>query len=256
MQYDRRVVDKERGIIQITTSDERWYYKEVDGIGKYLPSTTWVTSYYPKGIGFEKYLVSMPSWEKAQELLIEAGIKGTFTHKGVEKIIQDKKISYDVVLEAQGITRELTTEEYANVMAFADWYNITEPKTIKTECTVFAPNDTHAGTIDYVCEIDGEPWIIDFKTGASVYSSYECQLTAYRIALGIDARLGVLQLGVKRNSLKKWKLTEVYYQPELWEAVYKIWEKETKGIQPLQRDYPLEIKLNTGETHETTKKRK
>lgn len=255
MRYERRVVDKERNIIQITTEDERFYALEENGVIYYIPSTTWVTSFYPKGKNFEKYLVAQPDWETMQARLIDAGEKGTYQHKGCEHLLQGKTLNFDTAIEAQGGARELTAEEYLGVMSFVDWYKATKPKTIKTEHTVFAPEKTHAGTIDYICEIDKEPWIIDFKTSPSIYPSYECQLTAYRIALGIEARLGILQLGYKYNKNKKWKFTEIEFQPDLWEACYKIWQKECAGIHPLQREYPLSLSLKEDDDVKTAKRR-
>jgi hypothetical protein len=57
-----RDVDEKKGIVQITTYDERWYAHEVKdpitGIPfiKFVPSVTWVAESYPKGIGFYRWL--------------------------------------------------------------------------------------------------------------------------------------------------------------------------------------------------------
>lgn len=253
MQYDRRVVDKEKGIIQITTSDERWYSKEINGNLVYLPSTTWVTGYYPKGIGYMKWLAAH-GWDESQALMEAAGEKGSFTHKAVELLLEGKTIRVDLAIECNGQIRELTPDEYLNVMSFVDWHKEFKPKVIKTEHTVFSPHNTHAGTIDFICEIGKELYILDFKTSADIWPSHEIQLTAYRIALEMDAKLAILQLGYKRNK-KKWKFTEVEFQPDLWEATYKIWQKECAGIQPLQREYPLELSLKEDNDVKTAKRR-
>lgn len=238
MQYERRVVNKEKGIVQITTEDERWYVKPVDGKLIYVPSTTWVAGYYPKGIAYHKWLASK-GWDESIALMEAAGEKGTYTHKACEMLLNGSVVRFDTIID----DRQLTTEEYANVMSFVQWYRDTKPKTVKTEFNVFAPDDTHAGTIDYLCEIKGEPWIIDFKTSSSVWPSHIIQLAAYRIALNIDCKLGILQLGYKYNKIKKYKLTEVDFKPKLWWAAYEIWQDECSNISPLQRDYPLELTL-------------
>ena len=57
MKIERRTVDAERGIVQITTSDSRWYLvQKKDEPERYIPSVTWICSYYPTGIGFMKWL--------------------------------------------------------------------------------------------------------------------------------------------------------------------------------------------------------
>ena len=46
------------GIVQITIADERWYVKEIIKDKKkethFVPSVTWITSYYPKGVAYFK----------------------------------------------------------------------------------------------------------------------------------------------------------------------------------------------------------
>jgi hypothetical protein len=251
MQFERKVIDKEKGIVQITTEDERWYSMPFEDKVIYLPSTTWICQYYPRGIAYFKWLASK-GWDEAEALKEAAGEKGTYTHKACEMLLDGSVVRFDTVVD----DRQLTTEEYANVMSFVAWFNEAKPKSIKTEFTVFAPGNTHAGTIDYICEINGETWVIDFKTSASIWPSHIIQLTAYRIALDIECKLGILQLGYKYNKNKKYKLTEVPFKPDLWKAAYTIWEDECKGIVPLQRDYPLELSLNLGGSNATTTENK
>ena len=62
MNKEIRRKDAERGIIQITTTDERWYAREefnqATGLPEihFRPSVTWMADYYPKGIGFNMWL--------------------------------------------------------------------------------------------------------------------------------------------------------------------------------------------------------
>lgn len=57
MQKIFTLVNEEKGIVQVTTDDERFYVREgkdeTTGLPKhiYLPSVTWIASYVPKGIG-------------------------------------------------------------------------------------------------------------------------------------------------------------------------------------------------------------
>ena len=68
----KMIIDtKTKGIVQITTVDERWYLKK----DKFVPSSTWIANYYPKGIGFNKWLASK-GWDRAEALKQEAGEKG------------------------------------------------------------------------------------------------------------------------------------------------------------------------------------
>lgn len=57
-----RDVDEKKGIVQITTYDERWYAQKIrdpnPGVPTvlFVPSVTWVAESYPKGIGFYRWL--------------------------------------------------------------------------------------------------------------------------------------------------------------------------------------------------------
>ena len=237
MLYERRVVDQEKGIIQITTEDERWYFFQEKEEEFYIPSETWICGYYPKGIAYHKWLASK-GWDEAEALKEAAGEKGTYTHKGISMLLDSKTVRFNTIVE----DRELTTEEYYNLMTFTKWYKKTKPRTIANEKTVFAEDRRHAGTVDFICEINKEVWIVDFKTSQNVWPSHILQLTGYCMALGIPARLGILQIGYKRNK-DGFKFTEVPFSPDLWEATYKIWQYEVGNVKPLQRDYPLELSL-------------
>jgi hypothetical protein len=246
MQYETRIVDKERGIVQVTTTDERWYSKtNADKAIIWIPSVTWICGYYPKGIGYMKWLAAH-GFDESIAIMEEAGERGTYTHKGSELLLKGGTLRFDTVVD----DRPLSVDEYANVMSFAEWYNEHKPKVNKIEHTVFSPDDRYAGTIDIDCEIDGEPWIIDLKTSSQIWPSHEIQLSAYKHAHNPEARIGVVQLGYKYNKKKKWKFTEVEDQFDVFNAAYRIWQKECSNVKPLQRDYPLEITLNKEETNE------
>ena len=139
--------------------------------------------------------------------------------------------------------RQMTTDEYEAVLSFEEWLKETDPLIIHTERSIFAPDNRYAGTIDIECEIDGEYWIIDIKSGSGIYDSYEGQLNAYKNAVGIkDARMGILQVGYKYGRKKKWKFTEIEDDMASFDAAYTFWKKACGKKQPLQKDLPLEIK--------------
>ncbi len=104
----------------------------------------------------------------------------------------------------------------------------------------------YAGTIDIVCMIDKKIWLIDIKTSKAVYPSHELQLSAYKkLCEDMDCKIdtmAILQVGYERNK-NRYKLTEVEDQYPVFLATKQIWEKETFGERPLEREYPLEIKL-------------
>ena len=55
MKIQIRKVNEEKGVVQITTTDERWYEKD----GVFVPSVTWIAGHYPKGVQFYKWLADI-----------------------------------------------------------------------------------------------------------------------------------------------------------------------------------------------------
>ena len=228
---------KEEGIIQITTLDERWYQKD----DKFIPSVTWIAGYYPKGIGFYKWLADK-GWDEAQAIKQAAGDKGSKVHKAIEDIIGGKKLKMDdKYADSSGEESELTVEEWECLMSFVDWWKETKPEVISAEQVVFT--DRYAGTVDLVCKIGEEVWLIDFKTSSDIWAEYELQVSAYKHALPSVQKIGILQLNYKRNKTKKFKFTEVEDKFDLFESAYKIWLNENEGVVPKQKDYPTELAI-------------
>lgn len=236
MKIETRKVDNERGIIQITTSDERWYLVNE----KFYPSVTWICGYYPKGIGFMKWL-SEHGWDEAEAVKQAAGEKGSKVHQAISDILRGATIKIDSKFAVNGgEPTELTAIEYEAVMSFANWLNETQPEVLKVDYTLVNETDGYAGTIDMKLKINGEVWIIDIKTSKDIYPSHELQVSAYKKADSECQKIAILQVGYARNKAK-YKFTEIEDQYPLFQAAKAIWAKETNGVQPQQKDFPLEL---------------
>lgn len=236
MKIETRKVDNERGIVQITTSDERWYSLN----GKFYPSVTWICGYYPKGIGFMKWL-SEHGWDEAEAVKQAAGEKGSKIHKAISDILLGNKVKIDSKYSANGEEpTELTAIEYEAVMSFVNWLNETQPEVLEVDYTLVNEKENYAGTIDMKLKIKGEVWIVDIKTSKDVYPSHEIQVSAYKKADKDCQKIAILQVGYTRNK-NKYKFTEIEDQYPLFQAAKTIWAKETAGVQPQQKDFPLEL---------------
>jgi hypothetical protein len=148
-----------------------------------------------------------------------------------------------------GLDEELTIEEYECLYTFQRWFKTVKPQILQNEIVVWG--DGYAGTIDFVARINGELYIIDFKTGQSIWPSYELQLSAYKHAYEMEnpmsvPKLAVLQLGYKRNK-GGFKFTEIEDQYDLFVAAKRIWQKEHGNEAPSQKDYPLVLSLKEDE---------
>jgi hypothetical protein len=270
MKREIRAVDDARGILQVTTVDERWYARpgrDTDtGLPAYefVPSVTWIAGHYPKGTGFYKWL-AMHGWDESIAIRDAARDKGSKVHQACTELIDGKTVALtsEYVHPETGQREALTLEEYECLMAFREWWAEARPTTLLRDTVVWG--DGYAGTLDWLgtMTVPGESapslWLIDFKTGQEVWPEYEIQASAYKHALLGDLpaavsgafmpeavpflRLGILQLGYRRNKYKRWKLTEVPDQYPLFLAAKVIWEKECDGEAPRQAEYPLELTL-------------
>lgn len=251
-------------IVQCTTIDERFYIKSIPNeVGDqeqriYYPSVTWISEFYPKGIAFFKWL-AQKGWDEAEAIKIAAGDKGSKVHYAIGDLLDGVEVKMDskYVNPTTEEMEELTLQEYECLMSFVDWYNTCKPVSLAKELLVFNEEYHYAGTIDYICRIDDQIWIIDFKTGQNLWPSHKLQVSAYSHAdfavtlpvseiIEVDPvgerKLAILQLGYRKNK-KKYKFTEVEDCFDLFLNTKDIWENETKGVEPRQVDYPMSLKL-------------
>jgi hypothetical protein len=269
-----REVDEKRGIIQITVADERWYTKpSVDPetevpVYTPVPSVTWIAGFWPKGVGFYKWLADK-GWDEAEAAKSAAGDKGSAVHKAIEMILNGQEFRIDTKVEDKSnsseqeyATRELTYEELLCVKSFMDWKNEVKPEVIATETTVFSDINGYAGTVDFVCRIEGVPYVIDFKTSKQVWKEHELQISAYRVALengenplyeknpnGTEThkmvdlsglKTAILQVGYERNKAG-YKFTEIEDEFAMFKVAQQIWKSEIGENTPgfVKRDFPI-----------------
>lgn len=263
------VVDEKRGIMQVTLPDERHYVipakdeKTGNPFYTYRPSVTWITNYVPKGIGFYKWLASK-GWDEAEAIKAEAAGKGTKIHKAVEILIRGGSVKmedkfYNPITDQE---EELSPEEFYAVMAFANWSDEAKPEFLMEETIVISEKYNYAGTVDCVARIDGDVYILDWKTSQYIWPSMEAQLSAYKVALDemgrdvSEAKLAVLQLGYQRNK-RGWKFNEIEDQFEdLFLTAYKFWDKDNKNKDQKQIEMPIESKLKNPKKKEDKKPKK
>ena len=257
-----RTVDEAKGIVQVTTVDERWYIKpetdKASGLPSIItvPSVSWISGFYPKGIAFYKWLAEK-GWNEAEALKQAAGDKGSKVHKAVEALINGAEVKMDSKFTnpSTGQEEELSLSEYECLMSFVNWFKEVKPEVISAEQIVWNDQHNYAGTMDLLCKIGGETYLIDFKTGQYVWPEYELQISAYKHALpnNENIKLAILQLGYRRNK-NGYKFTDMDDKFHLFLAAKQIWENETAGQTFRQKDYPMVLALanNTASAEKPT----
>lgn len=228
--------------VRVTTTDERWYLHPEKKI--WVPSSTWIGSYVPsKDLAI---WMAKKGYDEAELIKREAGAKGSRVHKGIEILSTGGEVKHnDAFTDGEGEYKELTAEEYAAIISFKEWCEEAKPKFLYSERTVFNLKDNYAGTLDAMVELNGEIYILDYKTSADIYLSHQVQISSYYHADDIIAdKMAILQLGYKRNKHKKYKFTEVEDCYDLFLSAQKFWATDNKDKKPLQKDFPISIKLN------------
>ena len=241
MKIERRVT-KQPGIIQITCSDERWYFREDDE--RFFPSVTWIAGFYPKGVEFYKWLASK-GWDESVAIKEAAGERGRRVHNAIEQLLVTGSVKMDDVFRVgdTDVLTELTVDEYEAVMSFHAWYNETNPEILGVEEVAYNEEYDYAGTLDLIARIGDKVWVIDLKTSQQVWPEHELQISAYRhTEVGKSHAGAILQVGYKRNK-KRFKFTEVEDKFDLFLSARNSWSHETATIQPLQRDFPQSLTI-------------
>ena len=135
-----------------------------------------------------------------------------------------------------------------------------KPTLIETEVHLFSEELKVAGTCDLICEIDGELWVIDFKTSNHLQTTYDLQGAAYaqcyKECFGKEAsRVGVLWLksksrGADRSGTRlKGKNWEVYESPrtqeeniDIYKSVKSIFDIENPKHKPATQSFKTTVK--------------
>jgi hypothetical protein len=65
------------------------------------------------------------------------------------------------------------------LLSFYEWMKTRTIETIENELPLVSENYRYGGTIDCYCKINGELWLLDFKTGKAIYPEMLTQLSAY-----------------------------------------------------------------------------
>lgn len=278
MKKEVKIVSEERGIVRITTSDERWYAKggnfnESTGLPEYkaYPSVTWIVSVYPKP-GLQKYRDNVGA-EEAELAKRLGGERGSKVHEACSAIIMGEEVRVDSKFTNPntGNLEELTPDEIRCIQSFVEWKKAFNPKFLAWDENVYSDKHAYAGTLDAVAQIGDEVFLIDFKTSKVLGTDYDMQVSAYKegivngenILEGVDRaradimrskgqsglsdiKLALLQLGSNPTKTSpeeyRWKVVEDKFP--LFLATKAVWadmyETQIKDRKGFsQKDYPF-----------------
>jgi len=263
-------IDKSKGIVRVTTQDERWYGKLGKSVKtglpehKYYPSSTWIVHYYYTSPFLIEW-IAKKGLDEAEAIKQAAGEKGSKIHQGTELLDKGEEIGigYKLMNWEKGVEEEISFEEYDALIAYKNWFEKTNAEILATEMTVFNEKYSYAGTLDKIIAIKNpvmpkirQIYILDIKTSKAISDGHKMQLSSYSHAdidykkFGItdeewkNRKLCILQLSYPYNK-NKYKFTEIEdCFDDFINVCYRTWEKYNKGSEPKQLFMPLSIKLN------------
>ncbi len=117
------------------------------------------------------------AWVKART---EAGNIGTRVHDAIEKWIAWRLYEQVGGTMPDKAVPELEGPARVSFDRFLEWTLATDFMPIACELSVCSPTDKWGGTLDVLAYVDGEPAILDWKSGGSLYLEDYMQISGYR----------------------------------------------------------------------------
>lgn len=227
----------------IRTDESHWYWSKQSR--QWFPSVTTVLSAYPKGEGFERYLVSQSSWKDAQQALKQAGERGTNVHEATEKLDSGKEI----------VRENYSDEEWDHLWGFVNWRKDFPWKVKDTERVLCSSKHKLGGTLDrvYFDDETQENVLIDIKTSSAIYDSYWLQVAVYAKMYEELTGEEIHRVGVVRTAPKRKKKYEYVSKPKgeweqdlsVFDAVHKVWKNANPNeTGPKTKEVPKTLVLN------------
>jgi len=222
---------------QITLPDGRYYQRN----GEYYPSVTYVLSYYPKGKFFEDWLKKVGY--SADYIVKKASEEGTQVHEMIEAYLNGEELKF-----LEHGRPMYNPNVWQMFLRFVEWWEEYNPTLIEAEVHLFSDKLKVAGTCDLVCEINGELWVIDFKTSNHLQTTYDLQTAMYAqcfeecFGKKVD-RTGILWLKSSKRGPKKGKMQgkgwEIYESSrtieenlDIYRAVRTLFDLENPNHKP------------------------
>lgn len=233
---------------KITIPDEHWYKGAND---TWLPSVTTFLDAYPKGAAYKMWLKQVGM--NADQILKEAAEIGSNVHSAIDQYVKVGFVSY---LSENGA--ELWKwEEWVLICKAMEFFTNHKPEIIAHEFSFASDELGFGGTIDMICKLNNQIWLIDYKSGNAVYESHALQIAAYAKAWNLlnpqytVERTGILHLKADTKKEiegkvqgKGWKLHEASIDEsfEYFQYCQKLWHKANPNAQPKILEYPLSFK--------------
>lgn len=240
---------------KIEVLDSR-YYQSAKNKDVYYPGVTTILDVYYKGYGFYDWLKQVGY--NADEILKKAADEGSMVHNMIDAFLKGETVKWANSSGGEGYPLNI----WQMFCKFIEFMKAANPTVLAGEFSFCCEELRFGGTIDLICEIDGERWLIDHKTSNYIHKTHELQISAYATAWNVlnpDHRIdrcGVLWLkALTRGEDKKgkqlqgygWTLKEFDRPYDDAFGIFKhaqaIWEEENPNFKPKNLIYDSEFSL-------------
>ncbi len=167
-------------IVKKEIDDSHYYWID----GEFVPGVTSILDQSgPVEFGLRNFWMQNTP-EDAKTKSNNALLFGSLIHSQIEQLLYGEEIDMNNFVYKDGTHCYETRKAQKHLMSFHNWFHEFNPviNSIKPEQVVGSKKYKYAGTLDLICEKDGELWLIDFKTSAGIYTNYERQVAAYKTA--------------------------------------------------------------------------
>lgn len=247
-------IDFQPKLKRIDFLSNRVYQKDKEDT--YYPSVTSILNYLPCSAFFLEWLSDVG--HNAEIIRNKAAREGTQVHEAIERMLAGEELNW---INDRG-SAIYNLQVWQMILRAFEFFSTYKPETIATELFLWSDKHRYAGATDWLGKIDGQTWLLDFKTSNHLSKSYDLQLAAYAKALeeckGIEIdKAGVLWLKAATRKPSKiqgvyqgegWQIKEVADLDKDFEAfknVYKIYELYNPDLaKPIYKSYPTVLKLN------------
>lgn len=219
--------------------NERWYiHPETKEAYRNVTSILGIVN---KGYQYDEWLKN--NGHNAEIILDRAGNFGTTFHSMVETFLKGGTVSY---YDYKYLGDQTSTALWERFSLWHDfWGELNREHDVDyreedIEFVVYNDQYKYAGTVDFMCTLDGERVIFDWKTGNTISNSSKQQQIAYMQPLGVlRGYLGWFP--AKKPNKKGYRLIEVKYTEEKYDlflATKRLFDSENKD-QPKFLTLPL-----------------
>jgi len=197
---------------------ERWYRHPETG--KFYRNVTTILGIIDKGYNYDEWLKN--NGHNAEIIVDRAGKFGTEFHGLVQRFLGGETVKYADQLYLGDRTATELWERFNLWIEF--WKELNEKYKVEykpqgIEYVTFSEKHEYAGTIDFVCRLDGELTIMDWKTGkiatGDKLKKEKLQVTAYMDTIGC-AKAMLVHLPSEKPNKKGYKIDLIDYEPKMF----------------------------------------